>query len=193
MELEQYLKHVNAQNVVVGSSEEHLFMHGASQEAMRLTCKLNGGYHDPEEVRELFSQIIGKAVDDTFALFPPFYTDFGKNIHVGKNVFINACCNFQDQGGIFIGDRVLIGHSVVMATLNHLEDPAARASMQPKPIRLEDDVWVGSHATILSGVTIGRGAIVAAGAVVTKDVEPMTIVGGVPAKHIRDVEARDWL
>lgn len=158
-----------------------------SRQAQMLTCDLNYTYHDFDEIREIFSELIGEKVDDEFRLFPPFFTDFGKNIHLGKNVFINAGCKFQDQGGIFIGDNVLIGHNVVMATLNHNEDVKKRGNLIPAPINIGNDVWIGSNATILSGVSVGDGAIIAAGAVVTKDVKAKTIVGGVPAKYIRDI------
>lgn len=168
-----------------GGSEAHLFMHGVSQEALRLTAEINGSYHEPEELRSLFSQLIGRPVDETFGLFPPFYTDCGKNIHIGKNVFINMGCKFQDQGGIYIGDGALIGHNVVLATLNHAMSPEDRASMIPAPIRIGKRVWIGANATVLPGVTIGDGAIVAAGAVVTKDVPENTVVAGVPAVPIR--------
>ena len=168
-----------------GGSEAHLFMHGVSQEALRLTAEINGSYHEPEELRSLFSQLIGRPVDETFGLFPPFYTDCGKNIHIGKNVFINMGCKFQDQGGIYIGDGALIGHNVVLATLNHTMSPEDRASMIPAPIRIGKRVWIGANATVLPGVTIGDGAIVAAGAVVTKDVPENTVVAGVPAVPIR--------
>lgn len=158
-----------------------------SRQAQKLTCDLNYTYHDFDEIREIFSELIGEKVDDEFRLFPPFFTDFGKNIHLGKNVFINAGCKFQDQGGIFIGDNVLIGHNVVMATLNHNEDVKKRGNLIPAPINIGNDVWIGSNTTILSGVSVGDGAIIAAGAVVTKDVKAKTIVGGVPAKYIRDI------
>ncbi|MGI6009966.1 MAG: DapH/DapD/GlmU-related protein [Ruminococcus sp.] len=166
-------------------------MREASQRAMRLTAELNGRYHEPWEVRKIFFQLICQQEEETFCLFPPFYTDYGKNITVGKHVFINSGCHFQDQGGIIIGDGALIGHNVVMATLNHDEDPGKRHILHGAPIVLEKNVWIGSNATILSGVTIGEGAIVAAGSVVTKDVRANTIVGGVPAKFIRKVEAED--
>lgn len=158
-----------------------------SRQAQKLTCDLNYTYHDFDEIREIFSELIGENVDDEFRLFPPFFTDFGKNIHLGKNVFINAGCKFQDQGGITIGDNVLIGHNVVMATLNHNEDVKKRGNLIPAPINIGNDVWIGSNATILSGVSVGDGAIIAAGAVVTKDVKAKTVVGGVPAKYIRDI------
>ena len=166
-------------------------MHGVSQQALKLTAELNSSYHEPEELRTLFSQLIGKPVDEGFGLFPPFYTDCGKNITIGKNVFINMGCKFQDQGGIFIGDGALIGHNVVLATLNHAKSPQDRSSMLPAPIHICKNVWIGANATVLPGVTIGDGAIVAAGAVVTRDIPENTIVGGVPAKVIRTISEED--
>ncbi|HIY13602.1 MAG TPA: sugar O-acetyltransferase [Candidatus Agathobaculum merdipullorum] len=162
-------------------------MRAASQRALRLTMELNSQYYEPEEVRRRFFELICQPEDETFCLFPPFHTDYGKNIRVGKNVFINTGCHFQDQGGIEIGDGTLIGHNVVLATLNHDEDPALRHILHPAPIKIGKNVWIGANVTIVSGVTVGDGAIVAAGAVVTKDVPPETIVGGVPAKVIRKV------
>lgn len=191
MDLEAFLEHLNSGKTVRGGSEAHLFMHGVSQEALRITAEMNGGYHTPEELRELFARLTGRPVDESFGLFPPFYTDCGKNIHIGKNVFINMGCKFQDQGGIYIGDGALIGHNVVLATLNHAKSPRDRGSMVPAPIRIGKNVWIGSNATILPGVTIGDGAIVAAGAVVAGDVPENTIVGGVPAKLIRHLSEEE--
>jgi len=159
-----------------------------SQEAQRITCELNYTFHDLDEIREIFSKLIGCEVDEDFRVFPPFFTDFGRNIHLGRNVFINSGCKFQDQGGIFIGDNVLIGHNVVLATLNHEENPQKRGNLKPAPINIGCDVWIGSNATILPGVSIGDGAIIAAGAVVTRDVESKTVVGGVPAKLIKEIK-----
>ena len=191
MDLEAFLEHLNSGKPVQGGSEAHQFMHGVSQEALRITAEMNGGYHEPEELRVLFSRLIGQPVDESFGLFPPFYTDCGKNIHIGKHVFINMGCKFQDQGGIYIGDGALIGHNVVLATLNHAKSPKDRSSMIPAPIRIGKNVWIGSNATILAGVTIGDGAIVAAGAVVARDVPENTIVGGVPARIIRHLSEEE--
>lgn len=188
MDLKEYLDHLNRGEKVEGGSEVHRFMHEASQEALRITSELNGSYHTPEEIRQLMSRLTGKEIDETFRMFPPFYTDCGKNITVGKNVFINTGCRFQDQGGIRIGDHVLIGHNVVLATLNHDFAPYNRATMHPAPIHIEDRVWIGANATVVPGVTIGENSIVAAGAVVTKDVPPNTIVGGVPAKVLKRID-----
>ena len=161
-----------------------------SQEALKVTMEINNKYHTPEEIVELFSELTGRKVDKSFRLFPPFHTDCGKNIKVGKNVFINACCKFQDQGGIEIGNGVLIGHNVTLATLNHDERPQFRQYIYPKPIKIGDNVWVGSNVTILQGITIGNGAIIGANAVVVHDVPENTVVAGVPAKVIRKIKVK---
>lgn len=187
MELNEFLEHLNRGEAVTGGSEVHKYMHKVSQDALRITAELNGSYHTPEEIRGLMSILTSKVVDETFAMFPPFYTDCGKNITLGKNVFINSGCRFQDQGGITIGDGALIGHNVVLATLNHGLAPEKRQDIHPAPIVVGKNVWIGANATVLPGVTIGDNAIIAAGAVVTRDVPANTIVGGVPAKVIRGV------
>lgn len=163
-------------------------MEQASNEARKITFRLNSAYHTPDAVRTLLSKLFGYRVPETFRVFPPFYTDFGKNITVGENVFVNACCHFQDHGGVTLGDGCQIGHNVVFATLNHELAPEKRAITYPAPIVLGKNVWVGSNATILQGVTIGDNAVIAAGAVVTKDVAANTIVGGVPAKFIKSLD-----
>lgn len=191
MDYKELLEQLNSGKPVQGGGEVHQFMHGVSQEALRITAEINGSYHTPEELRSLFSRLIGQEVDETFTLFPPFHTDCGKNIHIGKHIFINMGCKFQDQGGIFIGDGALIGHNVVLATLNHARSPKDRGTMIPAPIHIGNRVWIGSNATILPGVTIGDGAIVAAGAVVTRDVPENTVVAGVPAKVIRHVNEEE--
>ena len=182
MDLQAFLDHMNSGKTIKGGSEAHLCMCALSQEALQRTAELNGAYHTPEEVRRIFSALTGRPVDDTFTLFPPFHTDCGKNIAVGKNVFINSGCKFQDQGGIVIGDGALIGHNVVLATLNHSLAVRDRQDLIPGPIRIGKNAWIGSNVTILPGVTVGDGAVVAAGAVVTKDVPAYTVAGGVPAR-----------
>lgn len=191
MELNDFLAYLSNGQAVIGGSELHQFMHKVSNEAMKITAILNEGYHTPEEIRDLFSELIGKPVDDSFGLFPPFYSDCGKNITVGKNVFINSGCRFQDQGGITIGDGALIGHNVVLATLNHDFAPQNRSTLHPAPIVIGQNVWIGANATIVPGVTIGNGAIIAAGAVVTKDVPENVIVGGVPAKILKKINVEE--
>lgn len=189
MNLKSFLEHVNQGLPIEGGSEIHMFMTGLAQEAMRITAELNGSYHKPEEIRKLISKLIGKPVDESFRMFPPFYADCGKNITIGKNVFINSGCRFQDQGGIDLGDGVLVGHNVVLATLNHDFSPEKRSTTHPAPIKIGKNVWIGANVTVIPGVTIGDNAIIAAGAVVTKDVLPNMIVGGVPAKVMKKIES----
>lgn len=183
----EFIKIMDSGENISGGSTVHAKMHELSQEAIRITMEINNAYHNHDEIIELMSELTGIKIHESFGLFPPFYTDCGKNLHIGKRVFINAGCKFQDQGGITIGDDVLIGHNCVIATLNHAMDPDRRADMIPAPVRIGNKVWVGANATILQGVTIGDGAIIAAGAVVNKDVPPRAIVGGVPARIIKTI------
>lgn len=158
-----------------------------SYEAQKITMELNKSYHSREEIVEIFSELTGNKVDSSFMCFPPFYTDFGKNITIGKNVFFNTGCSFQDRGGITIGDGTLIGMNVTIATLNHGLPLETRNTTYPSPVVIGKNVWIGSNATILPGVTIGDNSVVAAGAVITKDVPENTVVVGVPAKVIKKI------
>jgi acetyltransferase-like isoleucine patch superfamily enzyme len=158
------------------------------QKAIRTTAKLNNLVTDDlQEINIIFSELIGKKVDDTFFMIPPFYSDFGENIHIGKNVFINHACTFMDRGGITLEDNVLIGPKVNLITTNHPINPAERRATISQPIVIKKGAWIGVGATILPGVTIGENSIVAAGAVVSKDVPDNTIVGGIPAKFIKSI------
>lgn len=186
--LDALLAALNAGQTIQGGSPHHEAMHAASREAMRLAAEINGCYHSPEELVELMSALTGRRVPDSFRMFPPFTCDFGRNLRFGERVFLNSGCRFQDQGGIDIGDDALIGHNAVITTLNHDLDPARRADMHPAPVRIGRRAWLGANVTVLPGVTIGDGAIVGAGSVVTKDVAPRTVVVGVPARHVRDIE-----
>lgn len=182
-----FIRHLDSGKEVIAGSEEHEFMHLLSQEAMRMTVELNTKYHSPEEIRALMERLTGRKIGENFILFPPFHTDCGKNIKIGRDVFINSGCKFQDQGGIEIGDGALIGHNVVLATLNHNLKAEDRGNIVPAPIRIGRNVWIGSNATVCQGVTVGDGAVIAAGAVVNRDVESNTLVGGVPARFIKRI------
>lgn len=187
MNVAEFKAEIQKKAHIVANSEMHLHMHEMAQRARKITAQMNNEYKTPDEIRELFSELIGKEVGEGFGLFPPFNADYGQNTTVGKNVFINSGCCFQDQGGIEIGDNVLIGQQVVIATINHDLIPQSRANMLCAPVKIGNDVWIGAHATILPGVTVGDGAVIAAGAVVTKDVPENTVVGGVPAKIIKQI------
>lgn len=157
--------------------------------AMAITATLNRlTYNDADEVRALFSDLIGKKVDDSFVLIPPFYTENGVNIRVGRNVFVNQNCTFYDLGGLDIADDVLIGPNVSIITTGHpLEPSQRRAGVTAKPIAIGRNVWIAAGATIIGGVTIGENSVVAAASVVTRDVPSNTLVGGNPARVIRSI------
>jgi acetyltransferase-like isoleucine patch superfamily enzyme len=184
-DLQEFLRHVDSGALIEGGSDLHAFMHEASQDALRIVAELNGAYHHPAEVRALLTRLTGRPVDESVVVFPPFYSEFGKNLRFGKDVFVNIGCRFQDTGGITIGDGSLIGHACTLTTLDHGMDPARRADMVPAPVVIGRKVWLGANVTVVPGVTIGDGAVVGAGAVVTRDVPANTIVAGVPARPIR--------
>lgn len=140
-----------------------------------------------DQAREILSDIINTKLDESSTVFVPFYTNFGQFITIGKNVFINHACSFLDMGGITIEDNVLLGPKVNLITENHPLDPIDRRALICKPIVIKQNAWIGAGATILPGVTIGENAVVAAGAVVSKDVPSNTVVGGVPAKIIKAI------
>src|SRR6185437_5652153 len=175
---------------VATRSAEWDAMSGVTGQAMRLTAEMNKlSFDDVARVRELFSELTGRKVDDTFILIPPFYSAYGRDIRVGHKVFINQCCTLYDMGGVDIGDRVMIGPNVNIITTGHpLEVSRRRAYVEGRPIIIEENVWIATGATILGGVTVGENSVVGAGAVVTKDVPPNSFVAGVPAKVIRSLE-----
>ncbi|MDE6651593.1 MAG: sugar O-acetyltransferase [Paramuribaculum sp.] len=187
MTTSEFLSIMESGNVIPAGSPIHVKMHELSQEAIRITMEINNSYHTHEEIVALMSELTGTEVHESFGLFPPFYSDCGKNIRIGKRVFINSGCKFQDQGGITIGDDVLIGHNCVIATINHAMEPDKRADMTAAPVKICDKVWIGANVTILQGVTIGEGAVIAAGAVVNKDVPARTVAGGIPAKVLKQL------
>ena len=158
--------------------------------ATAITAQLNRlTFEDVDEIRTLFSRLIGKKIDESFLLIPPFYTSSGTEIRVGQNVFINQNCTFYDLGGLDIGDDVMIGPNVSIITTSHPLDPSQRRAVTiGKPILIEKNAWIATGATIIGGVTIGENSVVAAGAVVTKDVPPNTLVGGNPAQIIRTID-----
>jgi acetyltransferase-like isoleucine patch superfamily enzyme len=143
---------------------------------------------DGPAIRTAFEALIGKPVGDSFTLIPPFYTDYGLNITVGRSVFIGYQCAFTGHAAIDIADRVMIAHKVNLVTGGHPVEPSQRREyLTAAPITIATNVWIGAAATILPGVSIGADSVVAAGAVVTKDVPPATLVGGVPASVIKQL------
>ena len=188
MNIEEFIKHCKEGNPISSEDKELApLLYECSQNAIKVTMQINNSYHTTDEVRKLFEQLTGEKIDESFTCFPPFYTDFGRNIKIGKNVFFNTGCSFQDRGGITIGDNVFIGMNVIISTLNHGIEIQNRSTTYPSKVKIGNNVWIGSGANILPGVTIGDNSIIAAGTLVNKDVPSNVIVGGVPAKIIRNL------
>lgn len=158
----------------------------ASYATIRLLHQLNAS-SNPEEIRKILNEITGTVIDETVAIFPPFYINYGKHLSIGKNVFINFNCTFLTLGGIVIEDNVLIGPDVKILSEGHPLSPVERQSLIPGKVHIKQNAWIGAGATILPGISIGENAVVAAGAVVTKDVPANTVVAGIPAKVIKSL------
>jgi acetyltransferase-like isoleucine patch superfamily enzyme len=176
----------NSTKRIISSEPEYKEIFRKIKEVTVATRKLNALITDDiVTIQRTFSEIVGKQVDKTFRLMLPFYTDYGFNIEIGKNVFVNHACTFMSIGGIIIENNVIIGPNVSIITADHSTNPEERDSIIASPIRIRENVWIGANATILKGVTIGVNSIVAAGSVVTKDIPDNCIYGGVPAKCIK--------
>src|ERR1700733_9242300 len=174
--------------IKMGTPEADAFF-ANTKRAMAITPAINRlTFDDADEIRALFSELIGGKVDDGFRLIPPFYTAYGLEIRVGRRVFINQNCTLYDLAEISIGDDVMIGPNVSIISAGHPVPPSLRrASVIGKPIVIERNVWIAAGATIIGGVTVGENSVVAAGFVVTKNVSPTTLVGGNPARVIRSI------
>lgn len=172
---------------VAANNPETYKLREASFATKKLLVQLNNSF-DPAEIRELLSQITGSTIDESVAVFTPLHINYGKNTKIGKNVFINFDCVFLDLGGITIEDNVLIAPKVSLLSEGHPLSPNDRQSLVPSHVHIKENAWIGVGATILPGVTIGENSVVAAGAVVSKDVPANTVVGGVPAKTIKTIQ-----
>ncbi|MFT4131496.1 sugar O-acetyltransferase [Labrys sp. (in: a-proteobacteria)] len=183
------MAHDDRTKIIPRRTPESAAMLASVQRAMAITAALNRlTFNDADEVRTLFGDLIGRKVDDSFVLIPPFYTTGGTDTRVGRNVFINQNCTFYDLGGLDIADDVMIGPNVSILTSSHpLEPSQRRASVIAKPVAIERNVWIAGSVTIIGGVTIGENSVVAAGSVVTRDVPPNTLVAGNPARVIRSI------
>jgi acetyltransferase-like isoleucine patch superfamily enzyme len=183
------MPNANGAKIIYSRTPESAAMLANVKRAMAITAALNRlMFNDMDEIRALFSELIGKKVDESFLLIPPFYTAGGDEIRVGHNVFVNQNCTFYDLGGIDIADDVMIGPNVSIVTAGHpLEPSQRRVATIGKPIAIEKNVWIAAGATIIGGVRVGENSVVAAGSVVTKNVPPNTLVGGNPARVIRSI------
>ena len=171
---------------ILSNDPEAFKMREASYSTKKLLVQMNNS-SDPAEIRNLLSQITGSVIDESVAVFTPLYINYGKNTKIGKNVFINFDCIFLDLGGITIEDNVLMAPKVSLLSEGHPVSPNSRQSLVPGHIHIKKNAWIGAGATILPGVTIGESAVVAAGAVVSKSVASNTVVGGIPAKIIKEI------
>src|ERR1700685_4455280 len=151
--------------IIYGRTPESAAMLANVKRAMAITATLNRlTFNDADEIRALFGELIGKKVDESFLVIPPFYTAGGDEIRVGHNVFVNQNCTFYDLGGLDIADDVMIGPNVSIITTGHpLEPSQRRAATIGKPIVIEKSVWIAAGATIIGGVTVGENSFVAAG------------------------------
>lgn len=172
---------------IPASNPQRPLLREESYNTKALLVRMNASY-DPSEIRDLLSQITSRELDESVTIFTPLYVNYGKNTKIGKNVFINFNCTILDLGGVTIEDNVLIAPNVNILSEGHPISPNERQSLISKHIHIKKNAWIGANATILQGVTIGENAVVAAGSVVTKDVPDNTIVGGIPAKIIKNIE-----
>lgn len=187
MELNELIELFNKNEEISANAEAFTLLHKCSQDTIEFMMDINTKFYKREELNKKLFEFWGLPYDETFTLFPPIYMDFGKNMHIGKHVFINMNCSFQDQGGIYIGDRTQIGHNVVIATINHPLEPEKRKGIFPKKVVIGENVWIGANVTILPGVTIGDNSIIGANSLVNKDVPANVVVVGSPAKIIKHI------
>src|SRR5258708_29177542 len=172
--------------IIYSRTPESAAMLANVKRAMAIIATLNRlTFKDADEIRALFSELIGKKVDESFLLIPPFYTAGGDEIRVGHNVFVNQNCTFYDLGGLDIADDVMIGPNVSIITTGHpLEPSQRRAATIGKPIVIEKNVWIAAGATIIGGVTVGENSVVAAGLGVNECGPPNNLLRGKPASGV---------
>ena len=186
METQDIFERLRNGETIISDDAQAYKMREASFATKALLLKMNNT-SNPSEIRQLLSEITASEIDESVTVFTPLHINYGKHTKIGKNVFINFDCVFLDLGGITIEDNVLIAPKVSLVTEEHPTPIVDRHSLIPRPIRIKKNAWIGANATILGGVTIGENSIVAAGAVVSKDVPANTVVGGIPAKHIKSI------
>lgn len=152
-----------------------------------LLQQLNSRPASQREIRHILNDVTGQKIDDSVEIRLPIRSDYGANLKIGKQVFINSGAMFTDLGGIELEDKVLVGPNVTIISVNYPLDPEKRHGVELKAVLIKENAWLGANATILPGVTVGENAVVAAGAVVSKDVPANTVIAGVPAKVIKKI------
>lgn len=187
---DKLLNHLNTVKILKSTDPLYKEMQKIAGQTREQIYDLNSKIRENDEIIEKLEEIFEKELPKSLRVFQPFYTDFGKNISIGNNTFINTNVQIQGQGGVYIGSGVAIGHQVILSTLDHGLEVAKRLDFYLDKIAIEDNVWIGPNSVITKGVTIGCGPVVGAGSVVTKDVMPHTVVDGNPARLIRHIEEK---
>ena len=157
-------------------------------EAKRL-LRLYNRTESMDERQPILRQLLGR-VGRNSIIEPPFFCSYGHNIYLGNHVYVNFMCTIFDNNEVRIGDHVMIGPVAQIYTAAHpvQAEPRIQGVEFAQPITIEDNVWIGGAAVILPGVTVGRNAVVGAGAVVTRDVPANTVVAGNPAKVVKQLD-----
>ena len=177
---------LQAGEAVPYSDPQHSQISEAALRTTKLLIELNATA-DTGKIRQLWHEISGTPLALDTMIQVPVYVNIGKFTRIGKNVYINHACSFLDMGTITIEDDVLIGPKANLLTEEHPVDPAKRSALMVRPVLIKRNAWIGAGATILPGVTVGENAVVAAGAVVNRNVPANTVVAGVPAIIIKNI------
>ena len=180
-----FLRLINGEEVPF-SDPEFFKLAEVAERAMDILVDLNSS-RTIKDIRKHLGHLLGYEVDESTTLYAPLSSNYGKNIRLGKNVFINQNCQILDLGGVTIDDNVMIGPRVNILSETHPLEPQTRATLIAKPIHIKQNAWIGAGATILPGVTVGEHSVVAAGAVVSRDVPNRTVVAGTPAKPVKSI------
>jgi len=147
------------------------------------------GPEDLDQRMAIMNQMLGKS--DGAWIEPPFYFAYGTNISLGSRTYINMCCSFIDDGAITIGNNVMFGPNVTIATVGHPIAPNLREYMYTAPVAIEDNVWIGAGAIICPGVTVGENSVIGAGSVVISDVPANVVAVGNPCRVLREINEQD--
>lgn len=157
------------------------------QHTNKLISKLNFGYHDNESVLKILSEVVGYEIDSSNEINLPFSSDYGPNIKLGKNIYINRNCMFVDLGGVTLEDGVLIGPGVKIISVNHPLQPEKRHDVIVDSVLIKKNAWIGANAIVLPGVIVGENSVIGAGSIVTKNVPDNSVAVGNPAKVIKHI------
>lgn len=184
--ISEFLDAIASGEPIAPDSIAYKAMEELAARARWITNYLNCVSHSADIVRGILEELTLAPIGPDVVVEPPFYTGIGVDLRFGQNVHIGQSCHFEDQGGIRIGSGCIIDSGVFICTLTRPAEPSARGSIIPSPVHIQDDVWIGTRATVLPGVTVGARSVILPGSVVMYDVLPGTVFGGVPAQYLRD-------